>query len=130
MKRDIAIVGAGYVGVPLAQVFADAGRSVVLVDVNEQVIDALNRGESHIVDVPSEKLEPHVDAGRIVATADYDVLRDADAILIALPTPLSKQREPDLSIIRSAVREIAQRLRKGHLVVLEPPTYPGTTPEC
>jgi UDP-N-acetyl-D-glucosamine dehydrogenase len=130
MKPDIAIVGAGYVGVPLAQVFADASRAVVLVDVNEQIIDGLNRGESHIVDVPSEKLKPHVDADRISATSDYDVLRDADAILIALPTPLSKQREPDLSIIKAAVREIARRLRKGHLVVLESTTYPGTTREC
>jgi UDP-N-acetyl-D-glucosamine dehydrogenase len=130
MKPDVAIVGAGYVGVPLAQVFADAGRAVVLVDVDQQIIDALNRGESHIIDVPSAKLKPHVDAGRISATADYDLLRDADAILIALPTPLSKQREPDLSIIKAAVREIAQRLRKGHLVVLESTTYPGTTREC
>src|ERR671937_467434 len=80
--------------------------------------------------VPSAKLKPHVDAGRISATADYDVLRDADSILIALPTPLSKQREPDLSIIRAAVREIARRLRSGHLVVLESTTYPGTTREC
>src|SRR2546421_4409045 len=130
MKPEIAIVGAGYVGVPLAQVFADAGRAVVLVDVNEELVTGLNRGESHIVDVPSERLKPHVDAGRISATTDYDVLRDADAILIALPTPLSKQREPDLSIIKGAVREIAQRLREGHLVVLESTTYPGTTREC
>src|SRR5919201_1424130 len=130
MKPDVAIVGAGYVGVPLAQVFADAGSAVVLVDVNEQIIDGLNRGESHIIDVPSAKLKPHVDAGRVSATADYDVLRDADAILIALATPLSKQREPDLSIIKAAVGDIARRLRKGHLVVLESTTYPGTTREC
>jgi UDP-N-acetyl-D-glucosamine dehydrogenase len=130
MKPDIAILGAGYVGVPLAQVFADSGRSVVLVDVNEEVVAGINRGESHILDVPSELLKPHVDAGRISATTDYDVVRDADAILIALPTPLSRQREPDLSIIKSAVRELAERLRRGHLVVLESTTYPGTTREC
>ncbi|MFY9580329.1 MAG: nucleotide sugar dehydrogenase [Gaiellaceae bacterium] len=130
MKPDIAIVGAGYVGVPLAQVFADAGRAVVLVDVKQDVVDGLNRGESHIEDVSSEQLKPHVDAGRISASRDYDNVRDADAILIALPTPLSKQREPDLSIITSAVRDIASRLRKGHLVVLESTTYPGTTREC
>jgi UDP-N-acetyl-D-glucosamine dehydrogenase len=130
MKPDVAIIGAGYVGVPLAQVFADAAKSVVLVDVQQGVVDALNRGESHITDVPSEELKALVDAGRLQATTDYDVLREADAILIALPTPLSKQREPDLSIIRAAVRDLASRLRKGHLVVLESTTYPGTTREC
>jgi len=130
MKPDIAIIGAGYVGVPLAQVFADAGRAVVLVDVKQDVVDALNRGESHIEDVSSEQLKPHVDAGRISASRDYDAVRDADAILIALPTPLSKQREPDLSIITRAVRDISSRLRTGHLVVLESTTYPGTTREC
>jgi UDP-N-acetyl-D-glucosamine dehydrogenase len=130
MKTDIAIIGAGYVGLPLAQVFADAGRSVVLVDVNQETVHKLARGESHIEDVPSERLKAHVEAGRISATTDYDAVRGADAILIALPTPLSKQREPDLSIIKGAVRELAKRLRKGHLVVLESTTYPGTTREC
>src|SRR5207249_8095514 len=71
-----------------------------------------------------------VAAGRVAATTDYDVLADADAILIALPTPLSSQREPDLSIVRRAVEDIAPRLRKGHIVVLESTTYPGTTREC
>src|SRR2546423_10248574 len=104
MKPDIAIVGAGYVGIPLAQVFADAGRTVVLVDVKQDVVDALNRGESHIEDVASEQLKPHVEAGRICATLDYDAVREADAILVALATPLTKQREPDLSIVLEAVR--------------------------
>jgi UDP-N-acetyl-D-glucosamine dehydrogenase len=126
---DVAIVGAGYVGVPLAQVFADAGRSVVLVDVSVQRVEMLNRGETYIEDVPSEKLREFVDAGLLVASTDYDVVRDSDAILIALPTPLSKQREPDLSIVESASRQIATRLRRGHLVVLESTTYPGTTRE-
>jgi UDP-N-acetyl-D-glucosamine dehydrogenase len=129
LTADVAIVGAGYVGVPLATTFAEAGRSVVLVDVNEQVAAALARGESHIEDVPSEQLRSLVDAARLTATTDYDVLRDVDAILIALPTPLSKQREPDLSIVKSAVAQIAPRLRRGHLVVLESTTYPGTTRE-
>jgi UDP-N-acetyl-D-glucosamine dehydrogenase len=129
MKPDVAIIGAGYVGVPLAQVFADAGRTVVLVDVKPELVDALNRGESHIEDVPAAQLKPHVDAGRISATRDYDVVREADAILVALATPLTKQREPDLSIVLDAVRGVAPRLRKGHLVVLESTTYPGTTRE-
>jgi UDP-N-acetyl-D-glucosamine dehydrogenase len=126
---DVAIVGAGYVGVPLAQVFAEAGRSVLLVERDAARVAQLNRGESYIEDVPSEALKPLVDAGALRATTDYDELRDADAILIALPTPLSKQREPDLSIVTDATEEIAKRLRKGHLVVLESTTYPGTTRE-
>jgi len=129
MKAEVAIVGAGYVGMPLAQVFADAGKSVVLLDVQEDVVAAINRGESHIVDVGSAELKRLVDDGRISATTDYDVLKDVDAILIALPTPLSDQREPDLSIVEGAVEQIATRLRKGHVVVLESTTYPGTTRE-
>src|SRR6266568_567754 len=102
MQPDVAIIGAGYVGVPLGYVFAEAGRTVVLVDVDEELVDALNRGESHIEDVPADELRPHVDGGRIRATTDYDAVREADAILVALPTPLSKQREPDLSVIVGA----------------------------
>jgi UDP-N-acetyl-D-glucosamine dehydrogenase len=130
MKPDVAIVGAGYVGMPLAQVFADAGKTVVLVDTNEQVVDGVNRGESHIGDVPSGELKKLVDDARLTATANYDALGDADAIVVALPTPLSSQREPDLSIVRGAAEQIAPRLRKGQLVVLESTTYPGTTREC
>ena len=126
---NAAVVGAGYVGVPLAHLLADAGTSVLLVDVQQDVVDALNRGESHIEDVPATELAPLVAAGRIAATTDYDLLREADAILVALPTPLSKQREPDLSIVKGAVTEIAKRLQPGQLVVLESTTYPGTTRE-
>jgi UDP-N-acetyl-D-glucosamine dehydrogenase len=129
MRRDVAIVGAGYVGLPLARVFADAGKSVLLVDVDADRVAQLNRGESYILDVASETLGPLVEDGRVAATTDYDELRDADAILIALPTPLSRQREPDLRILISAAEEIAKRLRPGHLVVLESTTYPGTTRE-
>jgi UDP-N-acetyl-D-glucosamine dehydrogenase len=125
----VAIVGAGYVGLPLAQVFADAGNEVVLVDVEPRVVDGINRGESHIEDVSSEVLAPLVERGLVRATTDYDELRDADAILIALATPLTKQREPDLSIVTRAVAGIAERLRAGQLVVLESTTYPGTTRE-
>jgi UDP-N-acetyl-D-glucosamine dehydrogenase len=126
---DAAVVGAGYVGVPLAHTLATAGRSVVLIDIADAVVAGLNRGESHIRDVPSEELKRLVEQGRIRATTDYDELRRADAILIALPTPLSKQREPDLSIVTSAVEQIGGRLRNGHLVVLESTTYPRTTRE-
>jgi UDP-N-acetyl-D-glucosamine dehydrogenase len=126
VKPDIAIVGAGYVGVPLARVFADAGKRVVLVDVAQDRVDMLNRGESYIEDVPSDLLTRLVADG-LSATTDFDAVRDADAILIAVPTPLSRQREPDLSYVVSAVSAVAKRLRKGHLVVLEATTYPGTT---
>jgi UDP-N-acetyl-D-glucosamine dehydrogenase len=129
LSQTIAIIGAGYVGVPLAHVFAEAGQSVVLVDVEAERVAQLNRGESYIEDVPSKALERHVADGRLTATTDYDELRGADAILIALPTPLSAQREPDLDILLGAVVQIAPRLRKAQLVVLESTTYPGTTRE-
>jgi UDP-N-acetyl-D-glucosamine dehydrogenase len=126
---EVAVVGAGYVGVPLAHLLAASGKSVLLLDVDADVVEALNRGESHIEDVPDDVLGPLVADGRIGATGDYDLLRETGAIVVALPTPLSKQREPDLSIIRDAVAEVAKRLRPGHLVVLESTTYPGTTRE-
>jgi UDP-N-acetyl-D-glucosamine dehydrogenase len=129
MTPEIAVVGAGYVGVPLADVFAAAGKNVVLVDVDPGRVAQLNAGSSYIKDVSSERIAEHVSAGHLTATTDYDVLREAEAILVALPTPLSKQREPDLAIVESAVREISTRLRKGHVVVLESTTYPGTTRE-
>ena len=125
---DVAIVGAGYVGIPLAQVFAEAGRTVLLVDVDADRVAQLNRGESYIEDVSSETLARLVDNG-LRATTDYDELRQADAILIALPTPLSKQREPDLTIVERAAIAIGERLRPGHVIVLESTTYPGTTRE-
>jgi UDP-N-acetyl-D-glucosamine dehydrogenase len=130
MKPDIAIIGAGYVGVPLARIFAEAGKSVLLVDVDDERVAALNRGESHTEDVPSEVLKQHVEDGVLAATTDYDLLADAGAILVALPTPLSKQREPDLSILLGAIQDFSSRLQAGQLVVIESTTYPGTTREC
>ena len=129
MNRDIAVIGAGYVGLPLAQTFAAAGQKVVIVDVVQDVVDSVNRGESHIKDVTSEELRPHVESGAIEATTDFGAVRDAAAILIAVPTPLSRQREPDLSYVESAARSVAPHLREGHVVVLESTTYPGTTRE-
>jgi UDP-N-acetyl-D-glucosamine dehydrogenase len=126
---DVAIVGAGYVGLPLGQTFADAGKRVLLVDIVPELVDGINAGRSHIEDVPSEELAAHVSSGRITATLDYEQLREADAILIALPTPLTRQREPDLSSVERASHSIAAILQPGHLVVLESTTYPGTTRE-
>ena len=129
MKPEVAIVGAGYVGLPLAQVFAEAGVPAVLVDVDAERVAAIQRGESYVEDVDSAALAPLVEAGKLTATTDYDVVHDTDAILIALPTPLSANREPDLSFIVDAAERVAERVRRGHVVALESTTYPGTTRE-
>ncbi|HZT91975.1 MAG TPA: nucleotide sugar dehydrogenase [Gaiellaceae bacterium] len=126
---DVAVIGAGYVGVPLAATFAEAGRRVLLVDVQTEVVEALNHGVSHIEDVESERLAALVDRGLVVATSDYEQVKHAHAVLIALPTPLSKQREPDLSYIERAARDLAPMLQRGQVVVLESTTWPGTTRE-
>ncbi|MFL5924482.1 MAG: nucleotide sugar dehydrogenase [Gaiellaceae bacterium] len=129
MSQTIAIIGAGYVGVPLAEVFGRAGHTILLVESAPDRVEMLNRGESYVDDVSSDSLRELVNGGLVKATSDYDELRDADAILIALPTPLSPQREPDLTIVLDSARQIAPRLRKDQLVVLESTTYPGTTRE-
>ncbi|HSX21650.1 MAG TPA: nucleotide sugar dehydrogenase, partial [Gaiellaceae bacterium] len=129
MKPDIAIIGAGYVGMPHAQTFAEAGKNVVLVDIQKAVVDGINRGESHIPDVSSDDLGRLVSAGLIRATTDFAVVAECASVVIAVPTPLSPQKEPDLGYVESAARSVAPHLRKGHLVVLESTTYPGTTRE-
>jgi len=129
MKGQIGIVGAGYVGLPLAHVFAEGGNKVLLFEVSPEKVELVKRGESYIRDVESADLKRHVDGGLIDITTDYDALTDVEAILIALQTPLSPQREPDLSIVLGAVEDIAPRLQRGQLVVLESTTYPGTTRE-
>jgi UDP-N-acetyl-D-glucosamine dehydrogenase len=129
MKRQLAIIGAGYVGVPLAQVFAEAGVATVVVDVDVTKVERLQRGESYIEDVPGEAIARLVEAGTLGATTDYDAVRETDAIIIAVPTPLTPQREPDVSIVLAVAEKLADRLRRGHLVVLESTTYPGTTRE-
>jgi UDP-N-acetyl-D-glucosamine dehydrogenase len=129
MKPEVAIVGAGYVGLPLAEAFAAAGVPVVLVDVDAERVAAIGRGESYVVDVTQGALASVVEAGTLSATTDYDAVREADAVLIALPTPLSPNRQPDLSFVLGAVEQLAERLRPGQLVVLESTTYPGTTRE-
>ena len=129
MKWDIAVVGAGYVGMPHAQTFAEGGKKVVLIDLRQDVVDMINRGESHIQDVPDDVLKPLVDDGRISASTDYSVVADCDAVVLAVGTPLTRQREPDLTQIRSATTSVAPHIRKGQTVVLESTTYPGTTRE-
>jgi UDP-N-acetyl-D-glucosamine dehydrogenase len=126
---DVAVIGAGYVGVPLAATFGEAGRRVLVIDVQAPIVDALNRGESHIEDVSDERLEKLVSGGNIVASTDYELVKQARAVLIALPTPLSRQREPDLSYIERAATSLAPVLQRGQVVVLESTTWPGTTRE-
>lgn len=125
----VGIVGLGYVGLPLAVTFAEAGVSVLGLDAIQSKVDAINGGTSYIEDVSSERLAPLVTAGLVRATTSWDELRWVDSILIALPTPLDDHREPDLSAVLGAAESLAQRLRPGHLVVLESTTYPGTTRE-
>ncbi len=121
------MVGLGYVGLPLAVTFAEAGVPVLGLDAVQQKVDRINAGESYIEDVPSARLAPLVAGGTVRATTSWDALREVDAILICLPTPLTDHREPDLSAVLGASESLARRLRPGHLVVLESTTYPGTT---
>jgi UDP-N-acetyl-D-glucosamine dehydrogenase len=129
LSYDVAVVGAGYVGLPLSATFAEAGCRVLVVDVVQEIVDAINRGESHIEDVENARLAPLVERGLVHATSDYADMKDAAGILIALPTPLSRQREPDLTIVRQAAEQIAAVLEPGQTVVLESTTWPGTTRE-
>ncbi|MDX6519755.1 MAG: UDP-N-acetyl-D-glucosamine dehydrogenase [Gaiellales bacterium] len=129
MASDIAIIGAGYVGLPLAVAFAQAGKRVHCLDTDPAKVSAIGAGESYIDDVPSPDLAALTGAGLLTAGNDYAAVADVDAIVICVPTPLSDNREPDVSIIISAAESIAPHLRRGQLVVLESTTYPGTTRE-
>ena len=126
---DVAVIGAGYVGLPLAVTFAEGGSRVLVVDVQPHVVEALNDGRSHIEDIASDRLKRLTDDGHIVATVDYSITKQAHAVLIALPTPLSRQREPDLSYIERAAHSLGPFLQRGQVVVLESTTWPGTTRE-
>lgn len=125
----VGVVGLGYVGLPLAMEFAQAGFRVVGYDVSLRVVDLLNAGESHIQDVPAATVAEQVKAGRFVATAEKARLRDCDAISIAVPTPLSKTRDPDMAYVLAAANAVAEQAHAGMVVVLESTTYPGTTRE-
>jgi UDP-N-acetyl-D-glucosamine dehydrogenase len=125
----VAIIGLGYVGLPLAAAFARAAFRVLGIDVDRAKVDQICAGKSYIGDVESDEIAPHVASGRLTATADYDVLREADAILICVPTPYDAQRAPDLSYIEAASYGIRPRMKKGQLIVLQSTTYPGTTEE-
>ena len=126
----VCVVGLGYVGLPLAVTFAEAGFRVVGVDTDAARVATVNAGRSHVPDVPSETVARlALDEGRLSAATGYEAVGEADAVLICVPTPLGKTRDPDVSYIVAAASEIAPRLREGALVVLESTTYPGTTEE-
>ena len=125
----VGIVGLGYVGLPLAAEFAKAGFTVTGIDVQDSKVAGLNRGESHIQDVPSSEVAKLVREKRFTATTDFSVVHDLDTINICVPTPLRKTKDPDMSFIVSAVEAVAKHFHPGLLVILESTTYPGTTDE-
>src|SRR6201988_4135473 len=125
----VGIIGLGYVGLPLAVEFAKAGFRVTGIDVQETKIARLKQGDSYVQDVPTERLRSLVESGYITATTDFSAVADLDTINIAVPTPLRKTKDPDMSFIVSACQEIAKYFGPGKLVILESTTYPGTTDE-
>jgi UDP-N-acetyl-D-glucosamine dehydrogenase len=126
-RARVAIVGLGYVGLPLGAAFADARFHVIGFDVDLERVTMINAGHSHIGDVPSSQIQRLIESGRLRATADGDELAEADVIVICVPTPLTADGEPDLRYVISAVDRVAATLRTGQLVILESTTYPGTT---
>jgi len=127
-KCVVGIIGMGYVGLPLMLRFSEVGFKVLGFDIDSDKITRLNRGESYIDHIPSTKLKTALTTG-FEATADFSRAREADALIICVPTPLTKQREPDLSFILSTMKSLQPHLRAGHIVSLESTTYPGTTDE-
>ncbi|GAB4574187.1 MAG: nucleotide sugar dehydrogenase [Anaerolineae bacterium] len=125
----IAVIGMGYVGLPLAVEFAEAGYHVTGVDPQESKIAQLNKGQSYIPDVPTEQLAPLVERGLLRGTTDYAVTTEMDAVLICVPTPLRKTKDPDMSFIYAATDSLAPYMHRDMAVVLESTTYPGTTEE-
>jgi UDP-N-acetyl-D-glucosamine dehydrogenase len=128
-QAKVGVIGLGYVGLPLAVLLAEAGYQVVGVDTDENKVAAVNRGESHVLDVPNEALAALVEAGRLSASTSYDNLSDADGISVSVPTPLRKTGDPDLSHIMDSARQLAPLLHSPMVVILESTTYPGTTRE-
>jgi UDP-N-acetyl-D-glucosamine dehydrogenase len=127
--NSVGIVGLGYVGLPLSVAFADAGLSVIGVDADPDKVATLEAGDSYIEDVPADRVRDLLGSGQLYPTTDYAALREVEAVLICLPTPLDEHREPDLSIVVAGTEAVAENLRAGALVVLESTTYPGTTRE-
>ncbi|MGA2715806.1 MAG: nucleotide sugar dehydrogenase [Bryobacteraceae bacterium] len=125
----VGVVGLGYVGLPLAVEYAQAGFNVTGIDLSEGKVERINAGDSYIGDVPSSALAPLAKSGKLRATTDFSVIRDLDTVNICVPTPLRKTKDPDMSYIVAACEEIAKYFHPGILVILESTTYPGTTDE-
>jgi UDP-N-acetyl-D-glucosamine dehydrogenase len=128
-KASVGVVGLGYVGLPLAVEFAQAGFHVTGIDVNEEKVARVNAGDSYVGDIPTSVLAPLVQQGLLKATSDFSCLADLDTVNIAVPTPLRKTKDPDMSYIVSATEEIAKYIHRDMLIILESTTYPGTTDE-
>jgi UDP-N-acetyl-D-glucosamine dehydrogenase len=126
---DVAVIGLGYVGLPLSLQFALSGVGVLGLDIDPEKVNALNEGRSYIKHVPAQPMAAEVNAGRLQADTDFSRVNEVEAVIICVPTPLNKNREPDMSYILETGRAIAPHLQKGTLVVLESTTYPGTTDE-
>ena len=128
-QLKVAIIGCGYVGLPLALRFAEAGHKVTGFDTDPNKVTMLNNGKSYIEHIPQTKIQQFVNSRHFSATTDFARLKEADAIIICVPTPLDERREPDLSYVEQTAISIQPHLQKGQLVVLESTTYPGTTEE-
>lgn len=128
-SAKIGVIGLGYVGLPLAVEKAKAGYTVLGFDIQEEKVDKVNKGINYIGDVVTAELEDLVRDGKLSATTDYDRIKECDAIMICVPTPLNKYKQPDLSFVINSTNEVAKRMKKDTLVVLESTTYPGTTEE-
>jgi UDP-N-acetyl-D-glucosamine dehydrogenase len=126
-KKNIGIIGLGYVGLPLAILIAEAGYKVFGFDLQENVCKILNSGESHIKDISSTRVKDVVQNNLFIATKNFELLEECDVISICVPTPLNKMKDPDLSYVISATEEIKKFLKKGQLIILESTTFPGTT---
>ena len=128
-RARVAVIGLGYVGLPLATEFGGRGFNATGFEVDEKKVAEISAGRSYIGDVASESIKELVDTGRLSATTNFSQLKECDAIIICVPTPLRKTKEPDVSFILAAAEEIKKYLRRGQLIILESTTYPGTTDE-
>src|SRR5690349_15251522 len=128
-QARVGILGLGYVGLPLAAVFAQAGFHVTGIDPDARKVDCLNKGISYIPDVKTESITALVQSGYLTATSDFSVLKEMDAVSICVPTPLRQTGDPDMSFIISATEQLAKYMHQGMVIVLESTTYPGTTRE-
>ncbi len=129
LKAKVAVIGLGYVGLPLAVEMAKAGFDVTGIDVDDKRVEMLNEGAPYIMDVSEDDIKECVRKNKLRAVSSYNVLSEVDCVCICVPTPLRKTKDPDISFILSAIEEVSKRIRKGQLIVLESTSYPGTTDE-